>query len=599
VSDVTARPAELDRYADVAADVRSDLAARGDDLRAALDDFRASPDWYDHVSDVPPLDIDLAVVAAHVGRLGAFTARVAAAFVDVDEDGLAAASADLVDRRAGQVHPPGIDLIRDGDRWIVNGTDQPDHVQVTSRGGRWVVVVRRFDPRLGWIDVGERVLTDAQAEGLTIRTGGGNDIVEVAPDVTLRLTVWAGDGDDVVGWHDGTGHARVGGGGDTTIFLGGGDDVALGGAGDDRIYGGEGRDIIEGGDGDDLLVGGDGDDTIYGGRGDDVVHGGRGDDFLAGGSGNDRLHGGPGDDVLSGGTGDDVLRSGRGDDVLVGGSGRDLVDGGSGTNRTYTTAAGDDRIRNGGAVVTLEVRGDEGGTGLYTSRPDWMSEEAYDAWRERLASDLELLRHTPAGNEGLRALDDASAGSHRGMLWWRERNRVLILPYGTPDEASVDLRGNATTLDDWARRGSDAYHGNFASGPGGRADDAFVAAGGLHDSALDERPPIASLYHELAHSFDQLSGGTERGSYTERIVAPDGTVTYERTDVPIAEVNAVGIDVDGDGRFDTRPSRDGTPHPAALTENALRDDLGRPRRPGYTTRPDDIGPDDEVSFDVP
>lgn len=585
MSEVTARPEQLRRYRDVARDVTTDLRSHTSQLGTALDTFRATPDWYDHVSDVPPLDVDLSVVTETVRRLGAYCGRVAAAFGALDEDGLGTASAADVARRAGSVHPDGVDLFFDGERWIVNGTDQPDHVRLTvDEDGRYVLVVGTLDPATGRITYhDEVVLTDHQAANLTIRTGGGNDVVEVHPDVRISLRIWTGDGDDVVGWTDGTGVPRVGGGGDLEVFLGDGDDIAFGGAGDDRIYGGAGRDTIDGGDGDDLLVGGDGNDTLYGGRGDDVLHGGAGDDYLDGGSGNDRLDGGAGDDVLSGGRGDDVLYGGDGDDVLIGGRGADRVDGGRGDNTVYTS--GDDRIRNAADTVIVEVTGEPGRTAISTPQPDWMSDEAYHAWLERIDADLETLTHLPSGNEGLRALDDAhdrSAGSTFDFLPWVDGSgtHVVILPYGSQSGAeshSIEALMNGGRLP-----------GSYAGPPGyGGHDDAVVNYGTLHPEALDERPPLASLYHELSHSFDQISGGTRSGDYTEVLVDEDGN-ELRRNSSPMAEINAVGFDLDGDGSIDTQTSGDGSHHPEGLTENALRDDLGRPRRPSYTIPPDDI-----------
>jgi hypothetical protein len=113
----------------------------------------------------------------------------------------------------------------------------------------------------------------------------------------------------------------------------------------------------------------------------------------------------------------------------------------------------------------------------------------------------------------------------------------------------------------------------------------------MHPRALDERPPVASLYHELAHAYDQISGGTPDGEYTE-------TVVDERTGDPIrdgtaprAELNSVGFDADGDGDYDPLPTGGGRDHPGALTENALRDDLGWDNREGYTDVP---GPGEDL-----
>ncbi|MGI8940096.1 MAG: M91 family zinc metallopeptidase [Iamia sp.] len=69
-------------------------------------------------------------------------------------------------------------------------------------------------------------------------------------------------------------------------------------------------------------------------------------------------------------------------------------------------------------------------------------------------------------------------------------------------------------------------------------------------------------------------------TYTERLVDEHGEVIEERT-VPRPELNSVGLDLDGDGDFDTVGAGNGTTHPVELTENALRRELGLPERDSY------------------
>ena len=86
-----------------------------------------------------------------------------------------------------------------------------------------------------------------------------------------RLTVFGGDGDDVI---EASGVAAG------AIGL-----VLDGGAGDDIIIGGEGDDVLIGGDGDDVLIGGGGNDTFDFGPGDDIEIQG----FVAGAGTEDRI----------------------------------------------------------------------------------------------------------------------------------------------------------------------------------------------------------------------------------------------------------------------------------------------------------------------
>jgi len=109
------------------------------------------------------------------------------------------------------------------------------------------------------------------------------------------------------------------------------------GAGDDffenlssvpvTVYGGQGSDVIHGGSGNDVLRGGAGNDKIYGHAGDDTLRGGKGDDELYGQKGRDRLDGESGSDILKGGAGIDHLIALDGVfDQLFGGKGDDTFD---------------------------------------------------------------------------------------------------------------------------------------------------------------------------------------------------------------------------------------------------------------------------------
>jgi hypothetical protein len=98
--------------------------------------------------------------------------------------------------------------------------------------------------------------------GFEVNAGGGDDLVTVAKDVEVPVTMRGG----------------------------GGDDFLLGGVGADKLIGGTGDDRLVGWRGDDLLYGGPGTDVLIGGPGDDVLRGGLGKDRLIAGSGDDNLH---------------------------------------------------------------------------------------------------------------------------------------------------------------------------------------------------------------------------------------------------------------------------------------------------------------------
>jgi hypothetical protein len=87
-------------------------------------------------------------------------------------------------------------------------------------------------------------------------------------------------------------------------------------AGDDLVYAGFGNDIIKGGKGNDTLYGKAGNDFLVGGKGKDVLKGGAGSDTLVGGKGKDRLNGGFGNDILVGGAGEDLYIVSQGVDIF-------------------------------------------------------------------------------------------------------------------------------------------------------------------------------------------------------------------------------------------------------------------------------------------
>lgn len=143
-------------------------------------------------------------------------------------------------------------------------------------------------------------------EPIEINTLAGDD--SIIADITLAISVNAGNGEDTV----------RGGRGDDSINGGGGDDLLLGRNGNDRLVGNGGNDTLLGGSGDDLLLGGNGNDRLVGSSGHDTLNGGIGSDTLFGSSGNDHLIGNGGDDVLNGGGGNDLLVGSTGSNVLNG-----------------------------------------------------------------------------------------------------------------------------------------------------------------------------------------------------------------------------------------------------------------------------------------
>jgi Ca2+-binding RTX toxin-like protein len=85
-----------------------------------------------------------------------------------------------------------------------------------------------------------------------VNSGGGNDVVSVARNVSIPATLRGGAGEDLL----------IGGGGDDKLIGGPGDDKLVGWGGDDRLYGGPGADRLIGGRGEDVCTAGPGEDRL-------------------------------------------------------------------------------------------------------------------------------------------------------------------------------------------------------------------------------------------------------------------------------------------------------------------------------------------------
>jgi Ca2+-binding RTX toxin-like protein len=91
-----------------------------------------------------------------------------------------------------------------------------------------------------------------QGGGLAIKSGEGNDYIEVDENVHSDLIL-------------------DGGGGDDTVLGGGGNDTVSGGTGEDLVYGGGGRDHVFGDAGKDDLYGGEDADVVFFDKEDSTV----------------------------------------------------------------------------------------------------------------------------------------------------------------------------------------------------------------------------------------------------------------------------------------------------------------------------------------
>jgi hypothetical protein len=177
----------------------------------------------------------------------------------------------------------------------LHGTDVADSVRIDSSatGSADATINITVDDRS--MEYNASTLSE-----IHLRLHGGEDVLNVQPNIRHNIHAFAGAGND-------------------RVLSGAGSDWLVGGAGDDFIAGRGNRDLIHG---DDTWREG-GDDTLLGGADNDTLEGFAGNDKLIGGRGLDITSGGDGDDIVDGGNDDDLVWSGKGRDRIVNPPGRD------------------------------------------------------------------------------------------------------------------------------------------------------------------------------------------------------------------------------------------------------------------------------------
>jgi hypothetical protein len=363
-----------------------------------------------------------------------------------------------------------------------------------------------------------------EGQELTLRAGAGNDVIEVAPTVSVNIVVEGGDGDDI-------------------ITTGAGDDRIDGGAGDDTILSGDGRDDIFGNSGNDVITGGDGVNIIHGGDGNDRITAGAGTNFIEGGAGDDIIHGGGASDILSGGVGNDRITVGEGASRVYAGAGDDAI--GNAGDRTVVYAEVGDLVsaatRAKPTVVNVAIDAALGSS---------IRIEGSEAFVQRIQAEMDFLRASPVGHQMLAEFDKAA-----GV----KGNSVTI------KELANEQNGYAQTFS------RDADIRNGRAGAGGDVDISYNPS--FH---MDEFPaPVVVLYHEMSHAYNGVNGTFQPGTYVGQ--GPDSGR------VPNAERQAVGLETSAAPfDFDGNPATPATTtNPDHLTENGIREELGLPDRPSY------------------
>ncbi|QVM89991.1 hypothetical protein JYG34_18505 [Pseudomonas entomophila] len=303
---------------------------------------------------------------------------------------------------------------------------------------------------------------------------------------------------------------------------------------------------------------GDGDDTlelsaendsviaIQTGAGNDVIHGhtgtngnivvdaGAGNDYMeVSGSGIATLYGGSGNDVMQANTSQASLFAGEGDDILES-HGASIISAPSGRNRITCKMGGDQVYSNADSQIIAI----SGGVALPTAGAhagyQAISIDGDITYHNRVSDLLALLATTKAGNSLLTSLDASGA-----QITIREIGS-LDNAYYEPDDIHLDpsVRG----IDQAGNR---------------------QLAGSIGFNPLTQKPntPAAViLFHELCHAWNYANG----------TVLPDHE--NQVTGLPTAD----SFDFDGDPN--TPPTNT---NPDPFNENALRHELGLPRRNTY------------------
>jgi hypothetical protein len=166
-----------------------------------------------------------------------------------------------------------------------------------------------------------------------------------------------------------------------------------------------------------------------------------------------------------------------------------------------------------------------------------------------------MLRSSPDGQQMLAALDQAHADTAGGFLWWHHDGDTLTIRELNADNGTTSMSGRTVTI---------GYSPSY---------DVTQMNGDPND--LVDAPPVTVLYHEMAHTYDFMNGTAAPGVY-----AGADNRGPNNTGVPNYEREAVGLPIDGDNRPNTPPTLYAK-HPAALTENGLRGEMGVPLRDRY------------------
>ena len=412
-----------------------------------------------------------------------------------------------------------------------------DRLVFSIEGLHRTVLITRADNGL-FIDINHlrfRVIPASSRQIIEIITLDGNDTVYIAANVLQPCHVRTGAGDDTVLTSTGPAEVHTG-------------------PGNDRVITGDGPVYIETGAGDDLVnANGRGNLTVYAGKDNDFVRGGAGRCYIETGEGNDIAIGGEQHSIISGGDSDDLLYPGQGSNALYTGLGEDAIAGLKDNDRAHAKSPLT-TISNG--TLTSGTRHRQVST---VEAQPWASAglviQGSDAFIERVTDDLKLLLGSTHGQKLLQVLSKSIHDRKKPItiVELKHLHNGMYVPSQLKTAPWIhDNRASRGTF------GGTVYYNR-----------SHQIAGSV---------PLASLYHELCHAYNYVTGTVFSGTTPEQLYP--GMPAHQTAN---EELQAIGLPADFPPfDFDKDPLTPPTnTNPPPYTENGILQELGLPLRKRY------------------
>jgi Ca2+-binding RTX toxin-like protein len=228
--------------------------------------------------------------------------------------------------------------------WIIGGPTSNDNVQVnpvgaSATGSTGVHVQATLN------GVNSSTTYTQSFTAINIVLYAGNDNVQLAPTLTIKAKISAGNGNDNVQLDAGNSTATLGNGNDN-VQAGNGNNTITAGSGNDNVVLGGGTNVVTLGGGNDNVNAGNGNNTIIAGNGCDNISLGYGSNVVTLGGGNDNVNAGLGNNTVTLGNGNDNVSLGSGANTVMVGNGNDNINAGNGNN-VISEGNGNDNISAG------------------------------------------------------------------------------------------------------------------------------------------------------------------------------------------------------------------------------------------------------------